>query len=125
MLSAITIRIITARTCQRRRYEQGTVRNMAMKFDWLKREVNNRLIDPDWLNDLVDMGENNVTPFKMTKCDFAVGLEVNADKTKYVVMARDLNAGRNHNMKIDNSSIERAEEFKYLGTITNQNSIQV
>ena len=27
-------------------------------------------------------------------------------------------------MKIDNSSIEREEEFKYLGTLTNQNSIQ-
>jgi hypothetical protein len=28
-------------------------------------------------------------------------------------------------MRIDNSSIERAEEFKYLGTkFTNQNSIQ-
>jgi hypothetical protein len=43
-----------------------------------------------------------------------------------MVMARDQNAGRNHNMKIDNSSIERVEEFKYLGTtLTNQNSIQV
>jgi hypothetical protein len=30
-----------------------------------------------------------------------------------------------HNIKIDNNSIERAEEFKYLGTtITYQNSIQ-
>ena len=27
-------------------------------------------------------------------------------------------------MKIDNSSIERVKEFKYLGTLTNQNSIQ-
>jgi len=31
-------------------------------------------------------------------------------------MSRDQNAGRIHNMKIDNSSIERVEEFKYLGT---------
>jgi hypothetical protein len=55
-----------------------------------------------------------------------IGLEVNAEKPKYMVMARDQNAGRNHNMKIDNSSIERVEEFKYLGkTLTNQNSIQV
>jgi hypothetical protein len=44
-----------------------------------------------------------------------IGLEVNADKTKYMVMARDQNAGRNHTMKIDNSSIERVEEFKYKG----------
>jgi hypothetical protein len=41
-------------------------------------------------------------------------------------MARDQNEGRNHNMKIYNSSIESVEEFKYLGTtLTNQNSILV
>jgi len=40
-------------------------------------------------------------------------------------MSRDQNAGRSHNMKIDNSSFEIAEQFKYLGTILiNQNSIQ-
>jgi len=53
------------------------------------------------------------------------GLEVNADKTKYMIMSRDQNAGQNHSMNIDNSSVERVEEFKYLGTtLTNQNSIQ-
>ena len=54
-----------------------------------------------------------------------IGLEVNADKTKYRVMSRDWSAGRGHSVKIDNSSIERVEEFKYLGmTLTDQNSIQ-
>jgi hypothetical protein len=54
-----------------------------------------------------------------------IGLEVNADKTKYVVMSRDQNAGRSHNIKIDNSSFERVEQFIYLGiNLTNQNSIQ-
>jgi hypothetical protein len=49
-----------------------------------------------------------------------IGLEVNADETKYMVMSRDLNAGRSHHVKIDNSSLERVEEFKYLGTtVTN------
>jgi len=43
-------------------------------------------------------------------------LEVNADKTKYMFMSRDRNAGRGHSVKIDNSSIERVEVFKYLGT---------
>ena len=52
-------------------------------------------------------------------------LEVNADKTKYMVISRDQNAGRSHNIKIDNSSFEMVEEFKYLGTtLTDQNSIQ-
>jgi hypothetical protein len=54
-----------------------------------------------------------------------IGLEVNADKTKYMVMSRDQNAGQIQNIRIDNSSFERVEEFKYLGTIlTNQISIQ-
>jgi len=35
-----------------------------------------------------------------------MGTEVNADKTKYIVMSRDQNAGRSHNMKIDNISFE-------------------
>jgi len=52
------------------------------------------------------------------------GLEVNAYRTKYIVMSRDQNAGRSHSMKTDNSSFERLEEFKYSGTnLTNQNSI--
>ena len=29
-----------------------------------------------------------------------IGLEVNADKTKYMIMSRDQNAGRSHSMKI-------------------------
>jgi len=53
-----------------------------------------------------------------------IGLEVRADKTKYMVMSRDQNAGRIHTVRIDNSTFERVEEFKYLGkTLTNQNSI--
>ena len=36
-----------------------------------------------------------------------IGLEVDADKTKYMIMSRDENAGRSHTMKTDNSSIER------------------
>jgi len=47
------------------------------------------------------------------------------DETKYMVTYRDQNAGRTHSMKTDNSSFEKVDEFKYLGTtLTNQNSIQ-
>jgi len=54
-----------------------------------------------------------------------IGLEVNADKTKYMAMSRDQNIRRSHSVKTDNSSFKMVEEFKYLGTIlTNQNSIQ-
>jgi len=54
-----------------------------------------------------------------------IGLQVNADKTQYMVMSRDQDEGRGHKMEIDNSCFERVEEFKYLGTaLTYQNSIQ-
>jgi len=46
-----------------------------------------------------------------------IGLEVSANKTKYMVMSRDQNAGRIYSVRIDNSTFERVEEFKYLGTI--------
>jgi hypothetical protein len=40
-------------------------------------------------------------------------------------MSRDQNAGRSHNIKNENSSFERVEQLKYLGTtLTYQNSIQ-
>jgi len=41
-----------------------------------------------------------------------------------MVLPRNQNAGRNHNMKIDNSKFKKLEEFRYLGkTLTNKNSI--
>jgi hypothetical protein len=53
-----------------------------------------------------------------------IGLELNANKTKYMVMSRDQNAGRIQNIKNDNTSCERVEHFKYLGTnLKNKNSI--
>jgi len=33
-----------------------------------------------------------------------------------MVMSRDQNAGRIHSVRIDNSTFEMVEEFKYLGT---------
>jgi len=54
-----------------------------------------------------------------------IGLQVNADKTKYMVMSRDQNLERSHNILTNNSSFQKVEEFRYLGTtLTNQNYIQ-
>jgi hypothetical protein len=39
---------------------------------------------------------------------------MNVDKTNYMVMSQDQNAGRNHNIKIHNSSFESVEELRYL-----------
>ena len=50
---------------------------------------------------------------------------MDADKTNYVVMSRDQNAGRSHNIKIHNSAFESVEELRYLGTtLTHQNSVR-
>jgi hypothetical protein len=54
-----------------------------------------------------------------------IGLEVNAEKTKYMIMSQNQKAGHNHNINIDNKSFKRVEEFKYLGaTLKNRNSIR-
>ena len=42
-----------------------------------------------------------------------------------MVMSRYQNAGRSHNINIDNCLFERAEDFKFMGTtLTYQNYIQ-
>jgi hypothetical protein len=54
-----------------------------------------------------------------------VGLEVNAEKTKYMLLSRHQNAGRNHDTKLANRCFENVAQFKYLGiTVANQHSIQ-
>jgi hypothetical protein len=53
-----------------------------------------------------------------------VGLETNAEKTKYVIISRHQNLGQNHNVRITNDSFESVEKFKYLGnTLTNETDI--
>jgi hypothetical protein len=41
-----------------------------------------------------------------------IGPEVNAEKTKYLVMSPAQHAGQNHNVNTGNKSSERVEEFK-------------
>jgi len=42
-----------------------------------------------------------------------------------MVQSQHQNAGQGHNVRTDNTSLERVEKFKYLGTtLANQNSIQ-
>jgi hypothetical protein len=54
-----------------------------------------------------------------------VGLEVNVEKTKYMLVSRDKNADQNRDIKIGNRSFENVSQFKYLGsTVTYQNLIQ-
>ena len=84
------------------------------------------LVDVDNVN---IMGVSEHTTKKSTEAlvvaSKEIGLEVNADKSKYMYMSRNQNAGSSGNTKIVSSSFERMKEFMYWGTtLTNQNSIQ-
>jgi len=79
-------------------------------------------ISGDYANDANILGRSVHTIKKNTEAlviaSKEIGLEVNANKTKYsyMVMSRDQNAGRSHDIKIDNSCFERVEQFRYLAT---------
>jgi len=40
-----------------------------------------------------------------------IGLQISADKTKYMVMSRDQNAGRIKSVRMDNSTFETVDDF--------------
>jgi hypothetical protein len=95
--------------------------------DELKLSVTHQLLvygdDVNLLKGSLHTIKKNVEALVIAKKE--TGLEVNADKSKYMVMFRDQNAGRSHIIKTENSSSEKLEEFKYLETtLTNQNFIQ-
>jgi hypothetical protein len=51
-----------------------------------------------------------------------VGLQLNPEKTKYVVISRYQKSGQKHCIKIANMSFENVAKFKYLRTtLTDQN----
>jgi sorting nexin-29 len=53
-----------------------------------------------------------------------VGLEINAEKTKYMIMSRHANSGQNQNIKMAKESFENVAKFEYLETtLTNKNDI--
>jgi hypothetical protein len=53
-----------------------------------------------------------------------IDLEINAEKTKKMIMWRHPNLGNNQNIRIANESFENVAKFEYLGTtLTNQNDI--
>jgi hypothetical protein len=53
-----------------------------------------------------------------------VGVEVNPEKTKYMLMSPSQKIGQKHSIKIANRSFEGVAKFKYIGTtLTDQNFV--
>jgi hypothetical protein len=74
------------------------------------------------------VGDNIDTIQKNTKAlldaSKEVGLEVNSEKTKYMLVSHCQKAGQSQSIKIRNRSFEDAAKFKYLRTtLTDQNCI--
>jgi hypothetical protein len=93
------------------------VRRVHVNHDGLKVKGTHQLLvyddDVDLLGGSVRNIEKNTASLVVASKGSA--LEVKADKTKYVVMYGDQNARRSYGVKINNSSFERVEDFKYLG----------
>jgi hypothetical protein len=81
-----------------------------------------------YADDINFLGDNINTTNEDTETLFGVsrdvGLEINVEKTKYMIMSRHQNSGQNQNIRIANESFENVAKFRYLGTtLTNQKDI--
>jgi hypothetical protein len=57
-------------------------------------------VDVNLLGDNIDTVKRNTQT--LTDAGKEVGLEVNTEKTKYMLLSRHQNAGQNHDMKVAN-----------------------
>jgi hypothetical protein len=73
-----------------------------------------------YADDVNLLGDNIDTIKKITKTlvdgSMEVGLEINVEKTKYMLLSCHQNVGQKQDIKIANRSFENVSQFKYLGT---------
>jgi ABC-type siderophore export system fused ATPase/permease subunit len=73
------------------------------------------LVDADDVNLLRDNTDNmNKNTEPLIDASKEVGLQVNADKSRYMLMSHHQNAGQNYNKKAANRSFENVAQFKYF-----------
>ena len=82
-----------------------------------------------YVDDINMLGENLQTVREnaeiFIKASKDIGLDVNSEKTKYMITSRHQNVTQNQNIVIGNLSFENVEKFRYLGvTVTNTNDIR-
>jgi hypothetical protein len=54
-----------------------------------------------------------------------VGLEVSAEKSKYMLMPHQQNAGQNHNINISNRPSENVAQFIVFGNNSNKSNLNI
>jgi hypothetical protein len=73
-----------------------------------------------YADDVNIVGENIDTIQRNTKALLdatdEVGLEVNPEKTKYMLVSRCQKAGKRQSIKVGNRSFKSVAKFRYLGT---------
>jgi hypothetical protein len=68
-----------------------------------------------YADDVNLLGENMDTIKKNTDASKEIGLEINVEKTKCMLLSRHQTAGQNRDIKIANRSSEYVSQFKHLG----------